>query len=338
MSTEVNADSPGICILTGFLGSGKTTLLNRLLRHPGMDETAVLINEMGAVGIDHLVVDSISEDIVLLESGCVCCEVRDDLTLALLRLHERRRLGAMPYFKRVVLETTGVAAPGTLLQYLMSDPEITRRFVHGPLTTVVDAMHGQITLKRCVEAGQQVALADYLVLAKTDLAEPAATQALKMKLTAINDLAPLFDSQTVTPAELFRPTSLESWPRALRNRASPAENSPLKAERWPSHPDAYESFHIGWSGEVDWKRFQDWMDGLLSCRGDDLLRIKGVLCLKGQSYPTLVQSVQQSLYDPVRLEHWPGAGPHNDLIFIVQNFSRPAALTSLKPFLDVEDT
>lgn len=309
-----------LSIITGFLGSGKTTLLNRLLRDPQMEATAVLINELGDVGIDHLIVDEFDDDIVLLESGCVCCSVRDDLTASLLNLHDRGARGEIPEFKQAVLETTGIADPASILQVLMADEDVCSRYGIGSVITVADAVFGAENLDAIPEASAQVLMADWLVVSKTDLASGEQERRLRRKLREISATAPFLQSADATPEQLFS-ASASDIPRP--------EMAPAK------HKERFQTFQLAWDDAVEWSAIENWIEGLLSARGDDIFRIKGILSIEGESQPTVFQSVQHSVYAPTRLTEWPGGKPHSDLTFITQHFSRTAALASLRPFLQV---
>ncbi len=311
-----------LSIITGFLGSGKTTLLNRLLQDPRMDATAVLINELGDVGVDNLIVDEFDDEIVLLESGCVCCSVRDDLTASLLNLHSRSESGDIPSFDQAVLETTGIADPATILQLLMSDASVCERYRIGSVVTVVDACHGPENLHDIPEAARQVLMADRLVISKTDLVDTDRQRRLNEELKALNPIAPRFLSAEATPQQLFADVP--------RDRTRPDEAD-------VHHDKRFATFQVSWDNAVDWSTIEAWIEGLLSARGDDIYRIKGLINVSGEARPTVFQSVQHSVYAPSYLSVWPEGRPRNDLTFIVQNFSKRAALASLRPFVDVED-
>ena len=178
-------------VVTGFLGSGKTTLLRRLLASPRLASCAVLVNEFGEVGLDHHLLESVTGSMVLLDNGCVCCAVRDDLRSALLELHGRRERGEVPRYDRVVIESSGLADPAPVLHTLTADPVLRHHYRPGAVVTVVDALHGSAQLDRYPESVKQAALADRMILTKTDLAEPEAARVLEARLRAMNPAAPL---------------------------------------------------------------------------------------------------------------------------------------------------
>ena len=347
-----------IAIITGFLGSGKTTLLNRLLRHPEMGATAVLVNEFGdvgvdnriasftlplgatinmdgtaimqgvatvfisqAYGVDNLIVDQLDEDVVLLESGCVCCDVRDDLTASLLSLHHRSARGDLPPFEQVVLETTGIADPAAILQLLMADALVCAHFRIANVITVVDACFATNNLVDVPEAPRQVLLADRLVIAKSDLVGEAAVTALRAQLASLNPAATIVTSEQASPATLLA--------------SETTHRPPLSLPALTDHGQRYSTFQIGWPQPVEWSRIAIWIEGLLGARGSDIWRIKGLLNLAGDTRPTILHSVQHSVYAPERLDAWPAPGPRTELTFITQHFSRKAARASLRPYVDV---
>ena len=178
-------------VVTGFLGSGKTTLLRRLLASPRLASCAVLVNEFGEVGLDHHLLEAVTGSMVLLDNGCVCCAVRDDLRGALLELHGRRERGEVPRYDRVVIESSGLADPAPVLHTLTADTVLRHHYRPGAVVTVVDALHGFAQLDRYPESVKQAALADRMILTKTDLAEPEAARVLEARLRAMNPAAPL---------------------------------------------------------------------------------------------------------------------------------------------------
>lgn len=317
-----------ISLLTGFLGSGKTTLLNRLLANPMMGDAAVLINEFGDVALDHLLVETIDDEIMVLETGCVCCTPRDDLSETLLALFARRQAGDTPDFRRILLETTGLADPAPILQQIMTHPALAALCRPGPLITVVDTVYGPATLDRHLEAVRQVALADRLVLSKTDL-DPAkaARSALVARLGALNPGADILtcNEAAAHPQALFAATP-----------DRPADQPALTAARGP-HDHRFASFTISWEASVVWAEFEAWLSGLLAVRGDSIYRLKGLLNVAGKDRPVVVQGVQHSLYPPGELAAWPTDAPRTQLVFITQDFSPAAALASLRPFFPLAE-
>ena len=194
-----------VSVLTGFLGSGKTTLLRHLLAHPAMEETAVIVNEFGEIGLDHFLVEQATEDTVLLNSGCLCCTVRGDLVAGMRDLYKRRVTREVPPFKRLVIETTGLADPAPILQTLMTDPLLSNHFRLDGVITTVDAVTGAVTLDRQRESVKQAAVADRILLTKSDLAAGSDRVDLTERLHALNPAAPIYETVdgVIDPAVLF---------------------------------------------------------------------------------------------------------------------------------------
>ena len=220
-------------LITGFLGSGKTTLLNGLLAHPGMADTAVIINEFGEIGLDHLLVESAFEDAVLLKSGCICCTVRGDLVDTMSALVERRDRGEIPPFSRVAIETTGLADPAPILHTIMAEPRLQPLYRLDRVVTTVDAANALSQLEAHYEAAKQAALADRLVLTKTDLVSPAARDAVLARLKALNPSAPVVDRG---PGPGRRPKCSSATTRRRPTAARPPRRRRRARARAPSRP------------------------------------------------------------------------------------------------------
>ena len=322
-------------ILTGFLGSGKTTLLNRLLQHPEISEIAVLINELGVVGVDHLIVDTFDDDVILLESGCVCCSVRDDFTGLLLELVRKRSAKLIPPFNQVVLETTGVADPLAILQVLMLDKSICNSYRTGSVVTVIDGIYGHKALQEHIEALRQVVIADHLVLSKTDIAEPSTISHLKKEITNQNSTATMSYTQDSSPRELFEKMSIDDAARI--KLIEDYFNSDFIVSDKGGHGDGsrFSSFCLSWIEAVAWSDLNLWLDGLLYARGNEILRLKGIVHIKDENRPVIIQGVQFSLYEPQFLMTWPGGTPRTNIVFITSDFTKKAAINSIKSFFDL---
>ena len=312
-----------LAIITGFLGSGKTTLLNRLLKEPAMASTAVLVNELGEVGVDHLIIDQFDDDIVLLESGCVCCSIRDDLTSSLLTLNSRSECGDIPRFSQAVLETTGIADPTAILQLLMADKSVCERYQLGPVTTVVDACYGADNLRVVPEALRQVLLAERLAVSKTDLAGDAETGATMNLLRDLNPTALILDCRDFGPEHLLADSFMQGI---------------VAVAPETGHGSRFSTYQVAWQKAVDWAAVEVWIEGLLSARGDDIWRIKGIMNVENNPLPVVFQSVQHSVYSPAQLTKWPHNEKRTELTFIVRSFPRDAALASLRPFVELNES
>jgi G3E family GTPase len=320
-------------VLTGYLGSGKTTLLNQLLTHPSLSDTAVVVNEFGEIGIDHLLVSSVADDVVLLHSGCICCSVGDDLGPALASLLARRAAGELPPFRRIILETTGIADPGSVLQRIISDGSLATRLRIDSVVTVVDSVFGALTLGRHPECASQVAVATRLVISKFDLIDTGQLDHLIANLRAINPGAPIvtIGRDCLVPDELFADAGRS-------NGAIGFGPSPPKALHVPhahagqAHAERYATFCMGWAEPVEWEEFKDWLESLLIARGDSILRLKGLLHVCGVARPVIVQGVQQALYPPTELAHWPDGTAKTEIVFVTRDFSVQAARRSIQQF------
>jgi G3E family GTPase len=306
-----------VTILTGFLGAGKTTLLKRFLAAPEGRGTAVIINEFGAVGIDDQLVRASSEETVLLGNGCVCCTTRSDLQVALRRLIAERERGLIPDFRQVVIETSGLADPGPLLQTFATDRALGGEFSVEAVVAAIDAANGPATLDWSAEARKQVILADRLAITKTDLVAPEARDGLMQRLRTLNPRASvdvavhgaLNAHRTVDPAG----TDVE---------ANEARRSGFVAEA--EHSDGIVSFVLVYDVPLAWAPFSQAMETLIALRGPDLLRVKGFLNVVGCRGPVVVQFVQHLAHPPVELETWPGTDRTSRLVFITRNIGEAA--------------
>jgi G3E family GTPase len=329
-------DRVPVLVLTGFLGSGKTTLLNALLKSPALADAAVIINEFGEIGIDHLLVETAFEDAVLLKSGCICCTVRGDLVDTLDTLWDRARRGEIPRFQRVVIETTGLAEPGPILRTLMTDAGIAERYRLDGIVSTVDAVNGAGQLDRQPESVQQAAMADRLVLTKTDLAEAATVERLTARLKELNPAAPLFravngqiDAERLLDVGLYDPgrhqADFERWVNE-----SAYEDDEHHHHDVNRHGADIRAFCITRDRPLDWPKLRAWLDALTSLRGADLLRLKGVVNVTGAPGPVVLHGVQHVFHPPTQLKDWPaGDDRRTRLVFIVRNIEKAAVEQSL---------
>lgn len=314
-------------LLTGFLGAGKTSLLKRLLRQPDLADTAVLINEFGEVGLDHLLVEAVDEGMVLLKSGCVCCTIRGDLKEALARLHGRRQRGETPPFTRVVIETTGLADPAPIVATLAHEPMLRHHFRLGNVVTVVDAVAGAENLDRNPEALRQAAAADRLVISKTDLALPADVRRLAARLAALNPAASVLEADESTDAEAALLT---------REQAASARAGGDVAAPGHAHHDGHGevcAFTLTAEEPVDWLAFGLWLSMLLNRHGDRVLRVKGLLEVRGVETPVVVQGVQRIVHRPRHLDRWPDGVARTRLVVIAMGLDPALVRRSFAAFL-----
>jgi len=330
--TDKSASRLPVSVITGFLGSGKTTLLNKLLRHDGMGDSAVIINEFGEVPLDHLLVESIEGEVAVLASGCVCCTLRSDLEQTLRDLLSRRDRGEVPAFSRILVETTGLADPAPIVQLLLNNPLVSHFVRLDTVVTTVDAVNGLRHIDEHAEAIKQAALADRLLLTKADLAAPETIEDLQRRLVALN---PGAAHDVVTNGEIA--------PEALFGAAlfDPSRKS-VDARRWINE-DAYESrrhdhgdhehrdhhhhhdihaFCLSSDQPLSWEAFSTWLGRLRHGAGDDLLRVKGILNLIGESAPVVIHGVHHIFHPPVRLDAWPDSDHRSRIVFIARGIER----------------
>jgi G3E family GTPase len=319
-----------VTILTGFLGSGKTTVLRHLLTHPGMDRAALVINELGEVGIDHDLVQVSSEQMTLLSNGCLCCSVRTDLQETLRELFTQRRLGHVIDFDRVFIETTGLADPAPVLQTLATDTLLSDHYRLDCVATLVDAVNGTTQLDTQPEAVKQAAVADMLLLTKTDLAAPAQVETLKERLRALNPHAQFMTvlHGEVDPALLTDVGLRNARPDAARVQRWLGETGAgggyLGQRLAPGvrHDPAIESFSLVFEQPFAWETFSAALDLVSRLRGPDLLRVKGLVNVAGERGPIVVQAVQHIFHPTITLDAWPSDDRRTRLVFITRNISR----------------
>ncbi len=294
-----------VTVVTGFLGAGKTTLLRHFLRSPEGEGTAVIVNEYGAASIDDALVRDSADETVLLGNGCVCCITRTDLQAALRRLVFGRERGTVPPFVRVVIETSGLADPAPILQTFSTDRALGGEFHIDVVLAVVEAVNGEAALDAAPESRKQVILADRLVISKTDLATPAAVERLTSRLHQLNPRAAIdvAVNGALDPSRIIEPVT--------------GERSGFVAEA--EHGDSITSFVLEQDPPMDWPTFSRAMETLIALRGEDVLRVKGILNVAGCRGPVIVQYVQHLAHPPVELESWLDANRSSRLVFITRN-------------------
>ena len=312
-----------VTLLTGFLGSGKTTLLNRLLRRPGLGRTAVVVNELGAVGLDHELVVATTETMVLLQSGCVCCTVRGDLLLVLEDLLDRRAAGEIAV-DRVLIETTGLADPAPILHTFIADPAVADACRLDGVVVTVDAATGLATLDREPEARAQAALGDRLLVTKTDLVDPATMAALGARLRRLNPTAPIRPvlHGDIAPDHLLGPGGTDltaaSAPGWL---AADAYARPEPRAGATAHGDDIRAVSWTVAEPIPPGAFDFWMAALMSLAGPDILRFKAIVHVTDLPWPFAVHGVQHIFHPPVPLRDWSGADRASRMVVIARGFS-----------------
>jgi G3E family GTPase len=382
-----------VSVLTGFLGSGKTTVLRELLRKPEMGDTAVIINEFGEIGLDHQLVEKSDEDgLVTLNSGCLCCTVRGDLVRTMSELYLKRSRGEVTPFKRMVVETTGLADPAPILHTLMTDPLLASRFRMDGVVTTVDAVNGGSTLDNHAESVKQAAVADRLLVTKTDIASEAQVAALRGRLHVLNPGAALLSVKhgEVSPADimnagLYNPeTKTADVKRWLREEAYLAEHdshghhhhghghdhdhhghdhrhdgaaksgSPDDPFAGPGpdeehahrdqdphdvnrHDDSIRSFCLVFDKPLPWATIAAAFDALVTYRGPDLLRIKGILNVTDSDKPVVVHGVQHVFHPPAVLEKWPDDDRRTRIVFITRDIPEATIRKVFTSFIETSD-
>jgi G3E family GTPase len=293
-----------VCVITGFLGSGKTTLLSHLLRDPAFERTAVIINEFGAVGLDHLLVESSDEQILMLEGGCVCCTVRGDLVRTAGDLLARRAAGTVTPFERIVIETTGLADPAPILHALMTDREIAERLRLESVIATVDAAAGSATLDSHPESVKQAALADCIVVTKSDLADPAAN-GLVERLQALNPGAPKLMALhgAVDAAQLFAPRA----------------HDPKPLDTAPHGHGDINTFCLRREKPLNAVTLGLFLQIVAEHCGARLLRLKGLVdVVESPGRPAVIHGVQHVFHAPAWLDAWPDEDRGTRIVVISQ--------------------
>ena len=318
-----------VTLLTGFLGSGKTTLLNQLLARPEMKDSAVIINELGSAGLDHILatqVDSehIADNTVLLSSGCVCCTLKNELADTMRDLFFKRALQAIPQFNRLVIETTGMADPGPILGNLMNEPVIESVFRLDAVVVTIDSEYGLQQLQTHAEARKQAAVADVLLLTKTDLSTPEQLSALKEKLIEINPGATQHKIQHgqiepdyIIDVGLFDPAGKRAEPqRWLR--------APLKPSILKNQHDEISSFTVTLPSPINWRDLKPVILKLCQSHGEKLLRLKGIIHAADLDNPLAIHAVHFTPYPPTELEGWTEDEPTNRIVIIGKGLDEAA--------------
>jgi G3E family GTPase len=323
MAEAVNALP--VTIITGFLGSGKTTVLNSLLKLPSLADTAVIINEFGTVGLDHLLIEQAIEDTVLLKNGCVCCTVRGDIADTLQTLWQRRDAGLLPSFRRIAIETTGLADPGPVAHALLAPEYATYACRLDGIVTTVDAVHGTSQLQHQPEARRQVAMADRVLLTKTDLASAEEITAVETRIAALNAGTPLrrVVNGNVEASDVFDlgpgkgdDVRVAQWLYSTRtSRHHGHAHLPFR------HGDEIGSVTLRCHQPIAWQRLQLWLESVLSLRGVDVLRLKGLVRLVGEDRLIVLQGVHHMLHPPEFLPHQHKPASNSQIVVITRGLS-----------------
>ncbi|MHC5306016.1 CobW family GTP-binding protein [Bartonella sp. LJL80] len=329
-----------VTVVTGFLGSGKTTLLNRILNDPLLADTAVIVNEFGEVGIDHLLVEQANEGIIELSDGCLCCTMRGDLMDTLANLIDRLQTGRIARLKRIIIETTGLADPAPILQAIMGHPAMLQSFVIDGVVTTVEAVNGLSTLFKHEEARKQVAFADRIVLTKTDLLQEGddALPLLK-ELSCLNPTASILRAND--PA--FQPLALiDIGVFDVESKTSDVKNW-LAAHMHDHHHHHHDvnrhsrtirAFALTHDEAIPYAALDAFIDLLRGLHGPQMLRMKGIVALaEDPGRPVIIHGVQTLFHPPVRLDAWPDDNRQTRLVMITDGLEEATVQKLFDAFL-----
>ena len=347
-------------VFTGFLGAGKTTLLNRLLKDPAMSDAAVLVNEVGDIGIDHNLYEIVEEGVILLSSGCLCCSVRGDLVNSLENLLRARDNNRCKPFNRVVIETTGIADPASVIHIIMTQPYLTLRYRLDGVVTLVDAVNGMRTLDQHEEAVKQAAMADRIVITKTDLPEgKEALPALRERLKKLNPAAIVVEGnarvEELLHAGLYDPEKkIPDVARWLREEAVLAAEEDAHShhdhghghdhhghhhhhhDQASRHDASIKAFSIATEKPIAFNTLEMFLDLMRSAHGDKLLRMKGIVQLDDDpERPVVFHVVQHLMHPPARLEAWPDADRRSRMVCITKDLPPEMVRKMFNAFLGV---
>jgi G3E family GTPase len=320
-----------VTVLSGYLGSGKTTLLRHLLEGEQGPRTAVLINEFGEIGLDHLIVRPVAGDAVILRNGCICCSVRSELRGALRSLLDARLEDGFPRFDRILIETTGLADPVPLVQTLVVDPMLRHQVTLAGLVSTVDALNGLEQLATHSEAARQAAGADKLVITKVDLQDARPIARLRRALATINPMARIVLSPGPASELLWKELMGPDADRASGSRVFARAENVIPGEVETMHKDV-RSFVVR-TDPIDWTAFAVWLSLLVHRHGSKVLRVKGLLNVPGSAGPIWLNAVQHFVHPPVHLDRWPDEDRSSRIVFIVQDLPESAIRASLDAVL-----
>jgi G3E family GTPase len=350
-----------VTVLTGFLGSGKTTVLNHLLRQPELAGALVIINEFGEIGLDHLLIEVAQEQFALLDNGCICCTVRGDLVETLKDILARCATGDLQRPHHILIETTGLADPAPILHTFIAEADLAAAFRINGVATTIDAVNGWSTLQHHGEAAKQIAVADLLLVTKSDLVSNETFQKLEDRLSALAPMAkrliicdgsisaaeiievtPLHDA--ADPAAVARWFARASLPADTHDHAQHRHDETCREDCGHHHHHHEEDSHHGIRSysfiidqPVEWSAFAQWLDYVTALKGEDLLRMKGMIQVTDRpEQPLVVHGVQHVFHPPVRLAAWPSDDRRTRLVFIVRNIDRETIERTLMKFAAID--
>lgn len=315
-----------ITVVTGFLGSGKTTLLANILRHGGMEKTAVIINEYGQAGLDHRLIRRIEERTRLLSGGCICCNMRDDLINELKSMLDEAERGDGSY-DRVVIETTGLADPAPILFSILMDPVLVHHFYVDFVICCIDAANGALHLRENPESVRQAVAADRIVITKVDLVTEETLDRLRHYLRHLNPAADVLEAEHghIDPDKIFEKSRRLHAVEEARRIEQRCADSPVR------HNETVRSMSIRFFEPLEWTAFGLWMSLLLYAHGEEMLRIKGIVDV-GERGPIVINGVQHIIHPPQHLDDWNGEEKNSQIVFIMKNIRPEQILRSLETF------
>ena len=318
-----------VTVITGFLGSGKTTLLSSILKKKEMQKTAVIINEFGEIGLDHALIEHTDENIVELQSGCICCTIQGDLNKTLIDLFEKMMNGKVSSFNRILIETTGLANPVPIIHTLMSSIELIRIYQLDVCITVVDSVNGEKTLDLHEESLKQLALAEKIILSKTDIVDKDEIKSLVYRIKEINPVSQIIFSKfgNIPLEEIFGLGGYDPYKKSADVKKW------LSAEKYKDkkhhhhhdvnrHNENIRAFSMMSENPVNMIAFSFFRDMITAALGSNLLRMKGIVNIAGEERPAVIHGVQH-IFHPVQwLETWPDNDRRTKLVFITQNIKK----------------
>lgn len=326
LTRDVLASKIPVTIITGFLGAGKTTLVSKLVLHPDMNRVAVVINELGEIGIDNDLVTMSSENISLLSNGCICCSVRTDMQETMRDLFAKRMVGEIPEFDRIIIETTGLADPAPILQTLLSDSLFEAQFRLDGLVTLVDGFNGLYQIEHQLETTKQIAVADLILITKSDLLDVSTKDSLQAAIRALNPQAQMrfVVNGEIEPQHLINLglTSSKYTDKTMGFLGSLLQSEDGTAEAYlgdfaKRHNQGIKTISLRFKEPFSWEAASAALELLTNLRGPDMLRVKGIMNIDGK--PVVIQGVQHIFHPPVTLDRWPSAEQDTRMVFITKN-------------------
>ena len=325
-----------ITVLTGFLGSGKTTILTSLIKQKQMANAAIIINEFGEVGLDHDLIETTDENVIELQNGCICCTIQDDLKTTLLNLLKKMEKGDISPFNHVIIETTGLADPVPIIHTLMTSLDLQRIYSIDGVITVVDSINGESTYNAYEEAVKQTAFADKIILSKTDIADKGTVNSLTKRIKAINPKVTIIksDKNSLPVSKLLglndynpqnKDWNVKEWLEIEKNKSSNDlhnHHDHHHEHNVNRHGDEIETFAMVTSQPTSMTSVNFFLELLMSQMGENILRIKGILNIKGENRPAVIHGVQHIFHPLEWLEKWPGNDKKSRLVFITKNINK----------------